>query len=157
MTIPGRTIQFAFILLYALTGFCKSAPADSLPAKRKFKPGLVLKADMLALTNIAYYKATNRALFMRKYFSFRAEKLLAGRHAVQLTLMQTVEQKWLPGSWTAWIPEYKFFITKKKPQSGWFVGGNAKYIRYQETSSNSPPPQSASDPTTASTAATLLV
>jgi hypothetical protein len=67
------------------------------------------------------------------YCSFTIEKLLKKRHSLQLTYndnwySQTIANNWYNKS-TIWslIPEYKFFVSKKKLCSGYYIGAYGKY------------------------------
>jgi hypothetical protein len=119
------------MMLLILHSFCFSQNADSTK-----KINLVLKADILL-------PAINMGIYHKAEFSFTAEKLFNKRHSFQLTFVsfgnsKTTETRLLQGlvsnehqlitNSIAVIPEYKFFVSKKKNYTGYYIGVSAAYI-----------------------------
>ena len=129
-------------LVFFIVGFgLIAASPDSL--KTKHQIGLIIKADLLAL---GYDAITYKKTVYQKYYAFSVEKLLGKQHSLQLSYCNAPTAK-LDGKnkWYVISSEYKFFVSKNKPHTGYYIGGSLKYIHYYEKSSRIPP-QTLNDP-----------
>jgi len=94
--------------------------------------GLVVKTDILSPILRLF---GDKDLYFDNYvFSFTVEKLLAKRHSVQLTFFESWEQQpndWQLNQWSL-IPEYKFFVSKKKAHTGYYIGAFGQFLNYNE-------------------------
>jgi hypothetical protein len=135
-------LRLVFVLPLFFVGFrfFSATPIDSTSSKKQIS--LIIKADLLAL---GYDVFTHKKPAYQKYYSFSIEKLLGKNHGVQLSYyfapFSSTGVKWYVIS-----PEYKFFVSKKKQHTGYYIGANLKYIHYYEKSSWVAP-QSISDTT----------
>src|ERR1700757_3520376 len=102
--------------------FLSAEPLDSLNRKQK-GIGLIIKADLFAL-------GVDEFSSYHKRYGFSIEKLLGNRHSVQLSYYTAPYSTFLGKSWYMISPEYKFFVSKKRPHVGYYVGGNLKFIHY---------------------------
>jgi uncharacterized protein DUF3575 len=111
--------------------FSVSAFAQKTDSTKK-QLGLVVKGDIL--TPII------GLIVEQGYCSFTIEKLLKKRHSIQLTYFES----WLhyPDNWKLnllqLMPEYKFFVSKKKLCSGYYIGAFGQFIHYKEIFENNP-------------------
>ncbi len=119
-------------ILFLLLSF--SAFAQKTDSTKK-QLGLVVKGDILmpiySLVNTDHYKI----------HSFTVEKLFSKRHSLQLTVLSLTQNtksvkeynnitntNQMNFSSLAIIPEYKFFVSKKKNHTGYYVGAFAQYL-----------------------------
>ncbi len=103
--------------------------------------GLIVKADVL-VPIISHLSKLNE-------FSLTVEKLFKQRHSLQLTYVKSwynkntfvhnpaTESGTDKNSTYQIIPEYKFFISKKKAHTGYYIGAYAKFISTYEKSISS--------------------
>lgn len=131
--------KYSIILLFlCLSCFMPYIKAQSDSTQKQI--GLIVKTDILlpAITLANSHTAE---------FSLTVEKLFSKRHSIQLSFMSFGNTK--PWSYTyvtnqtsvtekiqynsiAIIPEYKFFVSKKKNYTGYYIGASAAYIQYVE-------------------------
>ena len=132
--------RIVIIILFLISFSAFAQQADS--AKKQI--GLIFKVDVLmpvySLMNTDHYKI----------FSFTAEKLFSKRHSLQLTILsltqnyKSTNESNYPLIYThtdnfssiAIIPEYKFFASKKKNCTGYYVGVFAQYLYDTEKYTN---------------------
>ena len=106
---------------------------------------LVVKGDLLF--PVISFATPNTAIF-----SFTAEKLFCKRHSLQLSYFSSSLKSaaFIPVAYSPKedihqennytlmiIPEYKFFVSKKKSYSGYYIGSSVAYINYTDKVLNS--------------------
>jgi len=116
-----------FLLIFALFLFAKLF--SQVNTLKKTNSAFVLKTDILSpiIFNISDYILPN--------FSITCEKFIKKRHSIQLTgLYAWFDKKsgykgQTKGQIFEIIPDYKFYLSRKKMQKGFYIGAYAKYIR----------------------------
>src|ERR1035437_8030078 len=122
--IMKRVIFILITSLYFSNAYATFIKSDSTKKDSTKKHlNLIVKGDIL-LPIFELFLSSRQNDFLNFYCSFAVEKLLKKRHSMQITYL---------GSWghyyEGWIhnflqiiPEYKFFVSKKKSHSGYYVG-----------------------------------
>ena len=118
------------LLLLSLSVFAQK------PDGTKKQLGLVIKGDILM--PILLISNANVFIFNNNYCSFTLEKLLKKRRSIQLTFFEDWGQWGNPpipyyifNKW-ALLPEYKFFVSKKKAHTGYYVGVWGQFMNDKE-------------------------
>jgi hypothetical protein len=129
-----------FLLLFFIVcfQFLSATPLDSLKTNKQ-GIGLIVKVDLFAL-------GVDKFSLHPKRYGFSIEKLLVNRQSVQLSYYFAPYSTFFGKSWYMISSEYKFFVSKKRPHVGYYIGGNLKFIHYYEKSGYIPP-QSIADST----------
>lgn len=97
---------------------------DTVPDWRQKQARIIVKTDLFFPLYFSKYKDL--------IFTLTVEKPIAKRHSLQLTYMGVHTKYLSPGleerSHSLFIiPEYKFFVSKKRACSGYYVGASALY------------------------------
>lgn len=139
-----------FLLLIVIAGIAKQSFAQSDTVKKQL--GLIVKTDILMPFinggSASLYSYDGKTL---KAFSFTVEKLLKKRHSIQLTFVSfgnynsirsyninpyginqytATETDRITQHAIAITPEYKFFVSKKKNHTGYYLGVSASYMYF---------------------------
>ena len=134
--LSGNKIKFLLLLVCANI-FCVAGTAE-MKEDSTHKTGLVLKGDVM-------FPLLSLAVKQTAIFSVTTEKLFHNRHSLQLTYVslslrgsQVVES--YPFTETRQntnytfeiIPEYKFYVSKKKNYTGYYIGAYLAYINHTD-------------------------
>lgn len=127
-----RRFTFYLLFLSTLTNQAKSTDLNIKDSTRKIN--VVIKGDIL--TPLA------GLISQEKSYSGTLEKLLFRRHSIQFTYLSRQRNfSPTPDSYHhvsdifnlyQLIPEYKFYVSKRKQYSGYYVGGTLAYSNYND-------------------------
>lgn len=107
---------------------------------------LVIKTDLI-LSYVNTINVVKRNADNWNHFSYTIEQMFKNNHSIQFSTYG-VRFPWLAkGRWFVISPEYKYYVSKKKKYTGYYIGGGFKYIEVTDYSSgNWVPPQTLNDP-----------
>jgi hypothetical protein len=138
----GVKIKFISLLLilFSKIGF-------SLDNDTTRKPiNLVIKTDLI-LSYVNTINVVKRNADNWNHFSYTIEQMFKNNHSIQVTTYGARFPWLLRGKWYVIAPEYKYYVSKKRKYTGYYVGGGFKYIGVTDYSNgNWVPPQTLNDP-----------
>lgn len=118
-------------ILFLLSVYAFAQKTDST----KKQIGLVVKGDILLpiINLIGNIQTERNGNYNYVYYCpFTVEKLLKKRHSIQLSFFKNWTQNLYYAEWNynqwALIPEYKYFISKKKSYTGYYIGSFGEFF-----------------------------